>query len=74
MTVEYKIIKFIDAHTQQEFFGLAKVHFDDNGKPDGCQEPILDADTLQELVDEFEDVKKAFETKHMHERDFFNVH
>jgi hypothetical protein len=74
MEPAYKVIKFIDQKTNQEFFAIAKVHFDENGKPDGCQEPILDADTLQELVEEFEQVKKAFETTQMHERDFFNVH
>lgn len=74
MDKAYKVIKFIDSKTQEEFFAIALVVFDEDGKPVGCHEPILDGDTLQDLVDEFEHVKKAFEAKPMHERDFFNVH
>lgn len=72
--MDYKVIQFIDIKTKKPFFALAKVVYDDNGALAGCHEPILDADTLQDLVDEFELVKKAFETNQIHEKDFFNVH
>jgi hypothetical protein len=74
MEAKYKVIKFIDIKTNEEFYALAKVVYNEDGKPDGCHEPIMDADTLQELVDEFEEVKKAFDAEPLHEKDFFDVH
>jgi hypothetical protein len=74
MEAKYKVVKFIDMKTSEEFYALAKVVYNESGKPDGCHEPIMDADTLQDLVDEFEEMKKAFESEPLHEKDFFDVH
>lgn len=70
----YKVVRFIDVKTNQEFFALAKVAFDERGKPEGCHEPIYDADTLEELIYEFQLMAEAFKAKPMHEKDFYDVH
>jgi hypothetical protein len=74
MKTEYKVIKFIDQKTNEEFYALAEVVYEEDGTLAGCHEPILDADTLQDLIDEFERIKKAFVAQPIHEKDFFNVH
>jgi hypothetical protein len=74
MKPQYKVVRFIDIKTNEEFFALAKVVFDENGKPEGCHEPILDADTIEDLIAEYEEMAEAFKVQPMHEKDFFHVH
>jgi hypothetical protein len=70
MSWNYRVLR--KNYNGAEYFEIHEVYYDSNGKPDSCTERAISpmGDTVEELKNEIEKIKKSFDLPVLNYEDF----